>query len=272
MVAAEATGPVAEEELGDPSVVVDDLHVTYRLYGGRRHVADDDASRLARLVSRSRNHLGGVTEVHAVRGVSFVARHGEAIGIIGRNGSGKSTLLRAVAGLLPPASGAVYVAGRTALLGVSAALMKDLTGERNIMLGGLALGLSPQQVRARFDDVVEFAGIGDSVHLPMSSYSSGMGARLRFAISASAAPDILMIDEALATGDAEFRARSQDKIDEIREQAGTVFLVSHSDATVRAMCGRALWVDKGRLVRDGPVDEVCDAYKRSAKPRRPPAR
>ncbi|WP_019136647.1 ABC transporter ATP-binding protein [Cellulomonas massiliensis] len=248
-----------ERELGAPSLVVDDLYVTYRVFGGKR-VGDRSAGRMQRMVSRGRQHVGGLTSVEAVRGISFVARHGESIGIVGVNGSGKSTLLRAIAGLIPPTKGSVYVSGDPSLLGVNAALIGELTGERNVMLGGLALGLTPDQVRERFDDVVDFAGIGDAVYLPMNSYSSGMGARLRFAISAAAVPDVLMIDEALATGDAAFRKKSKARIDGIRDQAGTVFLVSHSLRTILSICSRTLWIHQGRLVMDGPSEAVCEAY------------
>jgi teichoic acid transport system ATP-binding protein len=139
--------------------------------------------------------------------------------------------------------------------------MKDLTGERNIMIGALALGLTSKQVKERYDDIVDFAEIGEFVNLPMKTYSSGMGARLRFAISASAVPDILMVDEALATGDAGFRAKSKARMDEIRQSAGTVFLVSHSLGTIQSMCSRVLWVHDGKLVMDGTPDEVCPKYK-----------
>jgi ABC-type polysaccharide/polyol phosphate transport system, ATPase component len=244
--------------LGDPSVVVHDLHVTYRVFGGRKRPVA--GNRLERLVAKGRAFAGAVTEVRAVRGVSFVAHHGESIGIIGTNGSGKSTLLRAIAGLHPPTQGSVYISGVPSLLGVNAALVKRLSGERNIILGGLALGLTREQIEAKFDEIVDFAGIGDAVQLPMSAYSSGMAARLRFAISTAAVPDVLMIDEALATGDAAFRQRSKDRIDEIRRSAGTVFFVSHSLASVRAMCTRAIWLDKGVVRADGPVDEVADEY------------
>lgn len=264
-------GPVEGVALGDPSLVVDDLHVTFRVLGGKAVGTSSGAKKpglVKRLLSKGRQHLGGVTEVPAVRGISFVARHGESIGIVGTNGSGKSTLLRAIAGLIPPTKGAVYVAGEPALLGVNAVLMRELSGERNIMIGGLALGLSQKEVAERFDDIVEFSGIGDSVYLPMKTYSSGMGARLRFAISAAATPDILMIDEALATGDATFRQKSKDRIDEIREEAGTIFLVSHSIATVESVCTRVLWIDKGVVRMDGPTDVVCPAYKKFVQAQR----
>jgi len=248
-----------------PSVVVDDIHVKYRVFGGRKRPVGGEMGPLRSMLNRSRRHVGAVTEVHAVRGVSFVAHHGESIGIVGRNGAGKSTLLRAVAGLMPTSSGSVYVSGTSSLLGVNAALMSALTGERNVMIGGLALGLTPTQVRARLDDIVEFAGIGEFIDLPMKAYSSGMAARLRFAISTAAVPDVLMIDEALATGDAEFRDRSKKKIDEIKEHAGTVFLVSHSMNSIERMCERAIWIEKGKLIADGPATEIAAEYRKATK-------
>src|SRR5690606_28161323 len=169
-------------------------------------------------------------------------------------------LLQAVAGLLPATSGSVYLTGTPSLLGVNAALIKKLSGERNILIGGLALGLSRREIESRFEEIVDFAGIGDFVELPMNTYSSGMAARLRFAISTAAVPDVLMIDEALATGDAAFRQRSKERIEQIRHDAGTVFFVSHSLASVRAMCTRAIWLDKGIIRADGPVDEIADRY------------
>lgn len=254
-------GPVGDHELGEPSLLVDDLHITYRVFGANKVGGPVKEGRRSLLPRRLRRHGSAVRDVKALRGISFVAHHGESIGIVGVNGSGKSTLLRAIAGLVPPSDGAVYVAGQPALLGVNAVLMGELTGERNIVIGGLALGLTLKEVEERYDDIVDFAEIGDFVNLPMQAYSSGMAARLRFAISASAIPDILMIDEALATGDATFRQKSKARIDEVRKAAGTVFLVSHSIATIESICSRVLWVHEGRLVMDGPVDEVAKAYK-----------
>jgi teichoic acid transport system ATP-binding protein len=264
-----ALDAVASDGLGTPSLIVDDVHVTYRVYGAAPARTDPEkSSALRRTLDRARGHVGAVREIKAVRGITFVARHGEAIAIVGRNGSGKSTLLRAIAGLLPLSGGAVYVSGEPSFLGVNAALIKTLTGEKNVMIGGLALGLTPKEVRDRFDDVVEFAGIGEYVNLPMQAYSSGMSARLRFAISSAARPEILLIDEALATGDAQFRRRSQERIDEIRQHAGTVFHVSHSLKAIEATCSRALWIEGGRLQLDGPVDEVVTAYQRFTRSRR----
>lgn len=264
----EPDGPLPAQRVGTPSVIVDDVHVKYRVFGGRKKSVATETGKIRALFNRSRRHVGAISEVHAVRGVSFVAHHGESIGIVGMNGAGKSTLLRAVAGLMPVSSGDVYVSGSSALLGVNAALIKSLTGERNIMIGGLALGLTKAEVQERYDEIVEFAGLQDFVHLPMKAYSSGMAARLRFAISTAAVPDILMIDEALATGDAAFRARSQKRIEQIRERAGTVFLVSHSIRAVRNMCDRAIWLDQGKVVDDGPSEEVMDRYAAELRRRR----
>jgi len=243
--------PAADSER--PSLVVDDVHIYYRTYGGRRINPESKLSGL-------RRHVGSVDLVKAVRGVSFVASHGESIGIIGHNGSGKSTLLRAIAGSLPATHGSIWTDGTASLLGVNAALMKDLSGERNVVLGGLALGLTPAQVKQQYDEIVDLAGIGEFMHLPMRAYSSGMSARLRFAISTASRPDILLIDEALSTGDADFRQRSQERVDEIIEHAGTVLLVSHSMSTIRSMCDRVIWIHKGLVERDGPTDDVLDEY------------
>ncbi|MCU0300160.1 MAG: ABC transporter ATP-binding protein [Candidatus Nanopelagicales bacterium] len=241
-----------------PTVVCDDLHVVYRVIGNTG--AGSAASAVRRLLRRQ--STGQVfRRVHAVRGVSMVAREGDAIALIGRNGSGKSTLLRAIAGLLPAESGAVYTSGRPSLLGVNAALMRDLPGEDNILLGCMAMGLSREEAKARRDWIVEFADLGDFIDFPMNTYSSGMAARLRFAIAASTSHEILMIDEALATGDAEFRRRSEQRIMELREEAGTVFLVSHSLGVVRLTCNRAIWLEKGRVVMDGEANAVVDAYE-----------
>jgi teichoic acid transport system ATP-binding protein len=254
-----------------PAAVVSHVDITYRVYGaGRGREVEEDDNILARLFSKGPQV--GVREVHAVKDASFVAYRGESVALIGRNGSGKSTLLRAIAGLIPPDRGEIYLNGRAALLGVNAVLMRQLSGAHNVMIGGQALGLSKQQVRERFDDIVEFSGIGDFIELPMSAYSSGMAARLRFAISTAAVPDILVVDEALGTGDADFRKRAQSRIAQIREEAGTVFMVSHNNATIKSMCERVLWMEQGHLVMDGPAEPVVETYAAWVAARRQAAR
>jgi teichoic acid transport system ATP-binding protein len=243
-----------------PTVIVNDLHVTYRVYGAASGRGNAPAA-LKRILRRQ--HSPVLREVQAVRGVTFTSYKGESIGLIGRNGSGKSTLLRAIAGLLPATKGAVYTDGQPSLLGVNAALMNDLTGERNIVLGGLAMGMTPAQVKERYDSIVEFSGLGDFIDLPMRTYSSGMSSRLRFAIAAAKSHDVLLIDEALATGDAEFRRRSEERIKELREEAGTVFLVSHSLDVILSTCSRAIWLDAGEIKMDGETAQVVKAYQES---------
>jgi teichoic acid transport system ATP-binding protein len=240
-------------------VVVDNLHIVYRVYGGSGDKSTA-ASALLRMLRRQRRP--SIREVHAVRGVSFVAYRGDAIGVIGRNGSGKSTLLRAVAGLLPPEKGGdVYTDGHAALLGVNAALLDDLTGEKNVILGCLAMGMKPQEVKEIYPAIVDFSGVGDFINLPMKTYSSGMGSRLRFAIASAKSHDILLVDEALATGDAEFREKSFNRISELRNQAGTVFLVTHNLREIEETCNRVIWLEKGQIVQAGDdVPGIVDAY------------
>lgn len=235
------------------SVVADDVHVTYRVYADKRpRVRDIVTSRFKRPSYR---------EIEAVRGVTFTADRGEVIGIVGPNGSGKSTLLRTLAGLLPPTSGAVYASTRPMLLGVGAALRKDLSGRRNIMIGCLALGMTREEVEARQDGIIEFSGLADFIDLPMRTYSSGMHARLQFSIATAVTPEILLIDEALAVGDKEFRRRSWARIKEIRKAAGTVLLVSHNLTEIRKTSTRAMWLEKGKVVAEGKTEEVVEAYE-----------
>src|SRR5579859_2325512 len=243
---------------GTPTVIVDDLHVVYRVFGAGSDKGTA-ASAFLRMLKRQRRP--SIREVHAIRGVSFVVNHGDAIGVIGRNGSGKSTLLKAIAGLLPPEQGCVYTNGQAALLGVNAALLDDLTGERNVVLGCLAMGMTKQEIKERFPGIVEFSGVGSFIDYPMRTYSTGMAQRLRFSIATAKSHDILMIDEALATGDANFRAKSRDKIMELRGQAGTVFLVAHNLAEIEASCNRVIWLEQGQIMMQGEdVAAIVDAY------------
>ena len=252
-------GPVVTDV---PTVIVDDLHVVYRVYGSSRTNAPATVRRLLR-----RQQSPAMRQVHAVRGVSLVCHKGESIGLIGRNGSGKSTLLRAIAGLLPPNKGAVYAEGRPSLLGVHAALLNDLSGERNVRLGCLAMGMTPAEVDAAYEGIVDFSGIGRFIDLPMRTYSSGMQQRLRFAIASARTHDVMLVDEALATGDRDFRLRSEARIKAMRTDAGSVFLVSHSLDVVQNTCTRAIWLDAGQVKMDGTPDEVIAAYKAAFKAR-----
>jgi teichoic acid transport system ATP-binding protein len=246
-----------------PTVIANNAHIIYRIHGSASAGTNSPLASLKRIVTNTKSVA--TREVHAVKGVSFVAYKGEAIGLIGSNGSGKSTLLRAIAGLLPVEhGGAIYAAGQPSLLGVNAALMNDLSGEKNVQLGCLAMGMTPAEVKAKIADIVEFSGInerGDFSSLPMRTYSSGMAARLRFSIAAAKKHDVLLIDEALATGDAKFRKRSEQRVRELRQEAGTVFLVSHSEQSIRDTCERSIWLESGVIRADGPTDDVMKEYE-----------
>ncbi|MDM4762727.1 ABC transporter ATP-binding protein [Galbitalea sp. SE-J8] len=243
---------VAPAPLGAPTVVVDGLHVKYRVFASGKATTGKMGERIPR--------TRGMREVHALKGLSFVVRQGESIGIIGHNGSGKSTLLRTIAGLQPATEGAVYASAQPALLGVNAALLNNLSGDKNVRLGALALGFTPAEIDERADEIIDFAGLEEFRDLPMRTYSSGMQARLRFSIAIAKSQQILMIDEALAVGDKRFRKRSEQRIRDMRDEAGTVFLVSHSISSIMDTCTRVLWIDHGELRLDGDPQTVCDAY------------
>lgn len=243
----------------EPTVVVDDISVTYRTKqqsGGRT------TSKKPFFRSFTKDRPGdGPVKTTALRSVSFVANQGDSIGVIGRNGSGKSTLMKVLAGLIIPDQGHVYAASSPVLLGVNAALISSISGAQNIRLGCLAMGMSHREIDGKFDSIVEMSGLEQEIYHPMNSYSSGMGARLRFAIAAAVDPEILLVDEALNTGDAQFKERSKERMKQVTNQAGTVFIVSHSLDTITSTCNRAFWIDKGDFVMDGDPKDVVKEYK-----------
>jgi teichoic acid transport system ATP-binding protein len=241
-----------------PTVVIDDVHIHYRVVLGAG--IGSAAGALRSLVS-GKKPSQVVKQVHAVRGVSMVAYEGDVVGLVGRNGSGKSSLLRSIAGLQKPSQGDVYTSSQASLLGVGAALNKSITGNRNITLGGLAMGMTRDEIEELRPSIIDFADIGEFIDMPMGTYSSGMQARLRFAIAAARQHEILLVDEALSTGDTEFRRRSQAKIRELAADAGTVFLVAHGHNMIREVCNRAVWMDKGIIRLQGETQEVLDAYE-----------
>ena len=198
--------------------------------------------------------------IQAIDDVSFDLKLGETLGIIGANGSGKSSMLMALTGLLPINSGSIKVRSRPVLLSVNSALRPALSGRRNIIIGGLAMGMSKKEIELKVNEISAFADLGRAIDLPMRTYSSGMRARLAFAIATSKFPEILLIDEALAVGDESFKQRSAERIKEIRGKAGSVILVSHNMDEVLRSCQRALWLDNGNLVGYGPVEQIVQQY------------
>ncbi len=242
---------VATETRKKPVIVLDDVHVTYQVFGTGKKANKDKGKSLSRTRMR---------EVHAVKGVSLVIHEGETLGIVGSNGSGKSSLMRAIAGLFPATEGSVYALGKPMMLGVGAALLPNLSGDKNILLGGLAMGYSKKEITRASESIIDFSGLREFIDLPMRTYSQGMSARLRFSIAATKKHDILIIDEALAVGDRQFRLKAESRIRQMREEAGTVLLVSHNMKSIQDTCNRVIWLEKGVLLMDGNPKEVCDAY------------
>jgi teichoic acid transport system ATP-binding protein len=241
------------------AVKVEDLSITYRTTFERKPTLKQALVRFGR-------GQRAVREVEALKHVSFEIRTGTAMGIIGSNGAGKSTLMRAMAGILPPTTGSVEVWGKAStLLALGVGFNKDLSGRENIILGGLASGLSRQEVEERADDVAEWTELGDFIDMPMRTYSSGMSARVGFSVAVHMRPDILMIDEALSTGDAKFREKANAKMAELRQSARAMFLVSHGLGSIKEMCNEAIWLNKGELMMRGEPDEVIDAYMKFVK-------
>jgi ABC-type polysaccharide/polyol phosphate transport system ATPase subunit len=195
--------------------------------------------------------------------VSFDLKKGETVGIIGRNGSGKSTLLQIVCGTLAATSGVIETRGRVAaLLELGAGFNPDFTGRENVYMNGAILGLSKQEIDARFDEIAAFAGIGDFVEQPVKTYSSGMVARLAFSVAVQVDPDVLIVDEALSIGDMAFQEKSFTRMKQIRERGTSILFVSHSISAVRNFCDRAMWLDRGRIRSIGERLSVTDEYQK----------
>jgi len=207
-------------------------------------------------------------QFHALSNVSFEIHDGETVGVIGRNGAGKSTLLSLIAGISYPDSGRISVQGRVAaLLELGSGFHGDLTGEENVILNASLLGLSRAKTYQKLDEIIDFSGIGDFAKEPLRTYSSGMVMRLAFSVAIHVDPSFLVIDEVLAVGDAVFQTKCHQKISELRNAGKGLLIVSHAGSTIQQLCQRALWLDRGKLVMDGPTEEVVAAYSgQSAAP------
>jgi ABC-type polysaccharide/polyol phosphate transport system ATPase subunit len=232
--------------------------------GKRYTVGGRPATRLLTeaIANRLRGRRGDpATEFWALRDVSFTAATGELIGIIGRNGAGKTTLLRILARITPPTAGVSRVRGRlSALLDVGTGFHDELTGRENIFLSGAILGMSRRDVRARFDDIAAFSGVERFLDTPLKRFSAGMRLRLAFAVAAHLEPDVLVIDEALAVGDAEFQRRCIGRMEDLQRSGRTVIFVSHDLGAIGRLCERTLWLDRGRVVYDGATPETLRRY------------
>lgn len=244
----------------------DELNIRVEGLGKRYEIYAQPADRLKQMVMPRIGRAFGkgrrayFKEFWALRGVSFDVRRGETVGIIGRNGSGKSTLLQMVCGTLHPTEGSVAVHGRiAALLELGAGFNPEFTGKENVYLSGLLYGIPENVLRDRFQSIVDFADIGDFINQPVKTYSSGMYVRLAFAIAAHVDADTLVIDEALSVGDVRFTQKCMRFLREFQKR-GTLLFVSHDTGAVTNLCSRAIWLDKGRQVMDGPARDVVERY------------
>ena len=201
-------------------------------------------------------------EFYALRDVSLTVEPGDFYGLVGLNGSGKSTLLKVISGVYKPSQGNVKVSGTIApLIELGAGFDMDLTARENIYLNGTVLGYTPKYIDSKFDEIVEFSELRDFLDVPLKNYSSGMVARIAFAIATITKPDILIADEILSVGDFLFQQKCEQRMQELMSGGTTVILVSHSIEQVERMCNKVAWLDHGVIRMDGPVEEVCAAYK-----------
>lgn len=248
-----------KEKTQDSAIKVTNLSLTYRTTFTKNQTL---RSALRDLRHRERN----VHTVEALKDVSFEIPHGTVLGVIGRNGAGKSSLLRTLTGIMPPTAGRIEVHGRiSTLLALGVAFNTELSGSENILLAGLASGMTRDQVAEKRKEITDFAEIGEFIDLPTKTYSSGMSQRLAFSVAVHMNPDILLIDEALSAGDAKFKEKAQAKMHELMNSARTLVLVSHGLNSILDMCNDAIWLDKGQLKMHSDPKSVVDAYSEFVK-------
>ncbi len=200
--------------------------------------------------------------VRALDDVNLDVEYGQVLGVIGTNGAGKSSLMRCIAGILPPTQGRIEVYGSVStLLALGVGFNPSMSGRDNVYLGGLAAGMSRDEIEGHFEEIADFSELGDAIDAPMRTYSSGMYARLAFSVAATVRPDILIIDEALSTGDAKFKEKSLNRVKELRSDDRALILVSHAMQTLRDTCNDVAWLHKGKLIQRGEPNQVIDAYQ-----------
>jgi lipopolysaccharide transport system ATP-binding protein len=241
-----------------PAIVFRDVWKSFTRHPGQMLIRD----RLRHLF-----HADRTEKFHALREISVRIGHGESVAVIGHNGAGKSTMLNLATSLCYPDQGSVEVHGRVAaLLELGSGFHPDLTGAENVRINAALLGLSRREVRRKFDEVVAFSELSDFIDEPLRTYSTGMSMRLAFSVAVSVDPDILVIDEVLGVGDMAFHAKCLARIAEFRHAGKTILCVSHSAETLMGICDRAVWLDHGRLIKDGPIVRVVEAYKDAMTP------
>jgi lipopolysaccharide transport system ATP-binding protein len=241
---------------------LDDVHLHYSLKAFR------ETSLKSYMFKLAKGKVDKTQDVHALKGISFSAKTGERIGIIGHNGAGKTTLLRTIAGLYPISKGSCHVRGDIrSLFEITLGFETEATGRENILYRGLLLGQTPKTMKALEKEIIEFAELGSFIDYPVKTYSAGMLVRLAFAISTIIAGDILLIDEVIGAGDAAFMKKASDRIQGLISQAKIMLLVSHDLSAIRSFCNRLLLMDKGTLVFDGNIEEGIDKYHALASKR-----
>lgn len=204
---------------------------------------------------------GGRVLVRALENLSIEIQPGERVGVIGHNGAGKSTLLRAMSRVYKPTTGSAQVIGRVgSLIDISLGINPEATGRENIYIRGALLGLSKTQIANKFDEIVSFSELGDFIEMPVRTYSSGMHLRLAFSVATSVVPEILLMDEWLAVGDEDFVHKSEGRLANLVEATEILVLATHSEELLRRVCNRAIWMERGRVLMDGPVDHVAQSY------------
>ncbi len=239
--------------MNDPAVSVEHVSKRFRMY----HERNDS---LKSMVMRGKKSVH--EDFWALKDVSFEVPQGSTFGLIGKNGSGKSTLLKCLAKILWPEAGSITARGKQAsLLEVGSGFHPELSGRENVFLNGSILGMSRKEVARKFDEIVSFSGVGNFIDQPVKNYSSGMYVRLGFSVAVAVTPEILVVDEVLAVGDATFRKRCQTKFKEMRDDGRTVILVSHSMGTVKDMCDQVAWLSEGELKMIGETKKVVAAYE-----------
>ena len=241
--------------MAQPAVEVKNVSILFNL---NKEKVDNIKEYFVKLVTRKLMF----TEFWALKDISFTVNKGERLGILGFNGAGKSTLLKTVAGVLKPTKGSVTVHGVIApLLELGAGFDSNYSGKENIFLYGATMGYSRKYIQERYDEIVEFSELKEFIDVPVKNYSSGMKARLGFAIATAVEPEVLILDEVLSVGDAKFRRKSEAKVRSMFDKGVTVLFVSHSTEQVRRLCDNAIILDKGRIIAQGEVNEICDIYE-----------
>lgn len=238
--------------------------VSVQNLGVKFHLSEQKVDNLKEYVIRILKRQMRYKEFWALRDVSFEVKRGERVAILGLNGAGKSTMLKVIAGVLKATEGKVSRSGvLVPLLELGAGFDPQYTGEENIYLYGAMLGYSKAFLKEKYDEIVEFSELGDFIRVPVKNYSSGMRARLGFSIATLVEPDILILDEVLSVGDVKFRKKSEKRIKEMFDKGITVLFVSHNLAQVRSLCTRAIWLENGHVVEDGPVDVVTEHFEKA---------